>query len=244
MKTIMNYYIRAFHIAMTGELTKRAIAIANGTVTLDQFCALLAQDNGVLAGKESYIKGVILSIFDKIHEILMEGKIVNLDNLIRLTPTIRGEVDPDTGRPNANTTLGVAVCALKDMKLSIEDFTLECRDGTASEPVFLLIYAPGVTAAGRDKIYRNQVSQISGRNIYCDAAQGDTLTATYTLEGLERSVVLEPTEVSPYGMRFAFPEAFASLADGTEIEITLRTHMGVEESPFSVASRKVVLVSK
>lgn len=243
-KTQMKYVIRPMRNVMTGELSKRAYPIVNGAVGLDLLCVLLAQDKGVLAGKESYIKGFILSLFTKVKEILNEGKVVNIDNYLRLRPTIKGEVDSETGKPNENTILGTSVCALKGLKLSIGDFSLECLGGELAEPKIILIYAPSVEGNSRDQIVRGKVTHIQGRNLCYNAAQGDTLIASYTVEGIVHNETLEPTEVDCYGIRFAFPEAFSALSDNTEIEITLRTRLGVEDGPFSVASRKVVLVTK
>lgn len=228
--------------AQTGEKIKRSFPIANKNISLDEFCAIMAGDNGLMAGKTTQIKGTINSIFGAIYEQLLLGNSVTLDNLVRFRPTIRGPVDADTGRPNAETILGVSILALKKMQLKMDNFNLVCSEGNIVEPKITAVYACVLNAV-RDRIDRNKGFQLIGRNFYYDGAMGDTVVVSYTEEGLERILSITPASCTPGAMIFEFPEGMAAIADGTELTITLRTHMGVEDSAFSIASRKVVLAS-
>lgn len=240
-KVSLEYTIRNIHNVRTGEKTKRAFPITNGTITLDQFCSELAEDDGFMAGKKSYIKGFISNMFSKLYEELQHGNTVVLDDYIRFYPTFRGKVDAETGRPTAETTLAVRVRTSKGLQLDINAFTLVNREGTAAEPKLTAIYSQASMVA--DKVVRSKEFSILGRNLYYSAELQDTVTISYTEDGEAKSLTVVPSDVTSGYMRFEFPEALTNVADNTELEFTLRTRFGVEEAAFSVASRKAVLVS-
>lgn len=234
------YYINEIINVSTGEKTKRAFPLVNDVIAMDRFCDKMSGDYGRMAGKPSHVKGMICGMMDNILEELEQGNAVSLGEYLKFTPTLRGPVDPETGKPNENTTVGISITPLKKMKLSIENFTLVNRDGESVEPKFTAVYACSLNAA-KDVIVKGESFQILGRNIYFDAETGDTVTVGFAEGGEATSITVTPTECNPGAMKFAFPAALAEVADGTELEITLRTHRGVKDSAVSMTSRKAVL---
>lgn len=242
-KTLLYYFIRNMRSVMTGEKFKRAFPILNGKVTLDQICQLMVKESGMVDCKFEYLRAIIIALFTKILELLKEGKAVYIDEYVRIVPTIKGEVDAITGRPNENTTMGVAFSALKQMTLPISNFEMVCREGESAEPKIIDIRCVD-KGSEPNKIVRGKGLLMIGRNLCYTEENGDTMSASYMLEGIERTVALVPSSVNEVLFMFQSQEAFDTIPDGTELEITLRTHMDVAESAFSIASRKVVLVAK
>ncbi len=242
MSNILKYYIGSIGDAVTGEKTKRAFPIVNKTVTMDAFCNQLAGDDGLLMGCESQIKGFLASILVKIHEELKKGNAVSFGNYLRFTPTIRGKVDPDTGKPTSESKIGVAIQPLKNMQLKMDDFTLVDTSGESLTPKISFL-RPLATDAQVDQIVKGTGFTLVGKNLYYNAGMGDTITLSYINDGETVTLNLVPTFSSPEMMNFSFPEGLASVAADTEVELTLRTRSGVENGPFSSATRTVTLVN-
>lgn len=241
-KVQLTYGVRTVGNIITGETTRRAFPIANGSIGLDRFCKILSTDYGLMAGRESHIRGTITSILNAVLEEMKKGQTVTFDNYLRFRPSFRGPVDAETGKPSAETELCVTVQTLKRMKLEIGSFDLINRDKSAALPKITEIYAC-LLGAERDKIVRSKDFQLSGRNLYFDAAMGDTVTLSFKAEDDEmQSISATPTECNPASMRFTFPAALAEVEDGTPIEITLRTRMGVADGVLSSTSRTAILV--
>lgn len=243
VKTTLSYSVRNMGNIQTGEKVKRPVPISNDSIGLDRFSEEMAEDDGLMAGKATHIKGFISSMFVKVKDILRQGNTVTLDDYVRFTPTFRGPVDPDTGKPNNETVLSVAIRPLKKLKLDIKDFTLVNRAGESAIPKITSITA---NAEGDvlDKIIKGTTFTMNGRNLYYNADMGDTITISYTSDGESQSLTIIPNGGSNFVRTFSFPEGLSSLADNTELTITLRTRMGIEEGAFSSASRKAVLISR
>lgn len=241
-KTVLKYQIGVIGNAQTGEKSKRAFPIINKTVSMDQFCNQLATDDGLLIGCETQIKGFLTSVMVKIGEELKKGNAVSFGNYLRFTPTIRGKVDPDTGKPTSETKMGVAILALKNMQLNIEEFSLVDASGESLTPKisFLRSWASGAQV---DQFAKGSTFSLVGKNLFYSAEMGDSITLKYSEDGEEKTLSVTPTFGSTELMNFNFPTELESVADGTEIEITIRTRSGVEDGAFSSASRIVTLVS-
>ena len=240
-KTPITYLVQDTGAYVPGEKCKRAYLEPNGRVNLARFAQTMSGDHGRMAGRASHVKSTVISICEGIHDELMKGNAVTIDDYLRLTPTLRGKVDPETGRPTSESVLGVAVQVLRRMKLDIAEFDLVNGDRTASEPRFTELYTIGLSAV-RDQIVRGAAFHIGGRNLYFDVATGDTIVLSYTEEGETQSIALTPTACNPGLLMFAWPAALAEVAAGTEVTVTLRTRMGVKDGAFYTASRTATLV--
>ncbi len=241
-KTLLKYQIGIIGTTQAGEKSKRAFPIINQTVSMDQFCNQLAADDGLLIGCETQIKGFLTSVLVKINEELKKGNAVSFGNYLRFAPTIRGKVDPDSGKPTSETKMGVAVLPLKNMQLNIEEFSLVDASGESLTPKisFLRSWASGAQV---DQLAKGSTFSLVGKNLYYSAEMGDTIILKYSVDGEEKIIPVAPNFSSTELMNFAFPTELESVSEGTEIEITLRTRSGVEDGPFSSASRIVTLVN-
>lgn len=238
----VSYGIRKITNVVTGETGRRAFPISNGMVTLDRFCKILSEDYGLMAGRESHVKGTVVSIMEAIVEEMKKGNSVTIDNYLRFIPSFRGPVDPATGKPTDQTELCVAVQSLKKMKLDQKNFDFVIKDKSIVFPKMTEVYAC-ILGAERNKIVRGKDFQIGGKALYFDAAMGDTVSISYKSEEEEvQSIAITPTECTPINMRFAFPAALAEVDAETELEITLRTRSGVADGAFYIASTKAILI--
>ena len=241
-KVLLYYGIRNTGSLTTGEKTKRAYLEQKEIVNLMRLGKIMSGDHGRMAGREDHVRSSAVAICESIHDELAKGNTVLIDDYLRFTPTLRKKVDPETGRPTEESELGVAVQVLRKMKLDIKEFQLVDRDKDSVEPKFTEAYTVQLGAV-RDQIVRGKEFRLCGRNLYFDAAMGDTVTLSYVDEGEAQSFTITPTECDPSGLRFAFPAALAEVPDGTELEATLRTRMGVKDGVFSTTSRKIILVA-
>ena len=240
-KMPITYLVKEMGMRVPGEKVKRAYLEPNGRVNLARFSQTMSGDHGRMAGRASHVTSTVISICEGIHDELLKGNAVTIDDYLRLTPTLRGKVDPETGRPTSESVLGVAVQVLRKMKLDIADFDLVNGDKTVSEPRFTDLYTIGLSAV-RDRIVRGEPFHIGGRNLYFDAAMGDTIVLTFSEDGETQSISLTPTACNPGLLMFAWPAALAEVEAGTEVTITLRTRMGVKDGAFYTASRTGTLV--
>lgn len=241
-KTVLYYDIRESGALITGEKTKRAFLEQKEIVNLTRLGKIMSGDHGRMAGHEDHVRSSAVAICESIHDELAKGNTVLIDDYLRFIPTLRKKVDPETGRPTNESEIGVAVQVLRKMKPDIREFQLVNRDKAGPVPRITELYALKLGAV-RDRLVRGQAFRLCGRNLYFDAAMGDTVTLSYTNEGETQSFAVTPTECDPSGMNFAFPTALAEVPAETPVEITLRTSMGVKDGAFSTTSRKVALTA-
>lgn len=240
-KTPLKYTVHAVNNVRTGKKSNRAFVITNETISLDRFCRILSEDYGAMLGKELYIKGFISSIMEAILEQLKAGNVVSFDNYFRFSPSFKGGVDPDTGKPDENTALRIVVQPLKKMKLSIKDFSLVNQGKMPPEPKISFVYAIA------QKIKMNQIMHgvgfcVRGRNLTYHAELGDKVTLTYKVAGKTQSVEIVPKEKSLYDMEFDFPAALNDVPYGTKIEIAFHVCTDSQRGMYGSAHRKVTLV--
>lgn len=236
----ITYDTRKMMDIMTGEPVKRAFIHVNGTVNLANLSNIMSGDHGLMSGKSTHVTNTVISTLESVMEQLRNGNAVVLDNYLKFTPTLRGKVDPETGKPTSETRLCVTVRALDKMKLSLSDFNLIGMDPDVPQPKITCISA-WAKKYTKDVIVRNKDIMITGRNLDFDAAMGDTVTLAFKTEEEPTTLTLTPTDCTSGTLRFAFPSALGESPAGTEIEMTLRTRSGVENGAFNVTSRRAVL---
>lgn len=239
-KTPLTYSVREMGTRVPGEKTRRAFLDAKTTVNLERLAQTMSGDHGRMAGRATHVESTVISIFESIHDELLKGNSVTVDDFLKFTPTLRGKVDPETGRPTAESTLGVAVHILRRMRLDIEDFELVNSEKVVGEPRFTGVLI--AKSSTRDKIVRGSEFRVGGRYLHFDAEMGDTVVLSYVEDGETQSVSLTPSVWDSESMTFAWPAALAEVEADTEVEITLRTRAGVADGAFYSTSRKATII--
>lgn len=240
VKPSIVYDIREMNNIQTGEKSKRAFPRPNGVIGLTRLSTTMSSDYGRMSGKPSHVASTIVSIMESVLDELKLGNAVVLDKYLKFTPTFRGKVDPETGKPTQETELYVTIRPLEKMKLECSSFNLVSSAQEVPQPKITNITAWALNAA-KDVIVRNMKFKLSGRNLYFDAAMGDTITLGITVDGEPTSLTLTPTDALSDTIIFEFPSMLAEAVAGSEIEIVLRTHSGVKDGALNVTSRKAVL---
>lgn len=236
----ITYDIRKMRDPRTGDPTKRPFVLSNETINLANLSNIMSGDHGLMSGKSTHVTNTVISTLESVMEQLRKGNAVVLDNYLKFTPTLRGKVDPETGKPTSETQLCVTVRALDKMKLSLSDFNLVGTAPDVPQPKITCISA-WAKKYTKDVIVRNKDIMITERNLDFDADMGDTVTLAFKTEEEPTTLTLTPTDCTSGTLRFAFPSALGESPAGTEIEMTLRTRSGVENGAFNVTSRKAVL---
>ena len=239
----LNYQMRSFNNITTNQVEQHAEPVATGVMNLDALCNMIAEDGGYLRGKASYVRSTAIALLEAIQKALCEGKTVILDDYLRLKGSF-ANLDPETRRPVKDTLYRIRVSPLKNFQFRVEKlFRLTCVEGSVPAPAIVNVTI--CTLGGtKDVIHKGKDIRISGRNLYFDAAMGDTLTVSYEEEGENQSIALTPTEVDETCMRIAFPAALSEVPAGTVLTFTLTTRRGVENGVVFSAPRKATLADK
>lgn len=241
-KTLMNYNRTTCNDVRTGAKTLRPRLCSNGTVTSKVLSGSISADYGLRAGKPSHVLENITMTFEGITEWLRKGYRVNIESFGTFSLSARGPVDPDTGKPTAETKIRVIFTPQEYMTFDTDSFELSDNAGSEGNPWISSVRATQLKAES-GRIVRDVDTRLSGSNLYFDAAQGDKLTISYVDEGEAQSISITPDEVDSSSVRFKFPVALKEVPAGTALTVTLETHMGEgADAAIRRCSRKAVLV--
>ena len=241
-KTKLFYRMQDFYSIETNGKYKRAVPATTGTVYLEDVCEYTAADGTYGAIRPSLIRNIVLGLMANVRKLICEGKTVVIDDYFRGRGYFSGAMDPVTGKPTKDTVFRVRMTPLKKMLVPVSEFELECLDTEVPNPVITSITSTGLRVT-KDVLVRGKDGCIAGRNLYFDAAQGDTLTVSYVEEGETQSVAITPSDLDSVCFRFKWPAALAEVPDGTELTFRLSTRCGVAGGALITAERKVVLAA-
>lgn len=241
-KPVLPYRMRNFHSIETNEKYRRADPVSTGTEDMNSTCAAAAADGTYGAIRPSLVKNVVLGVLAKVEEFVRAGKTVVFGDYFRCKGCFSGGMDPVTGRPTKDTVYRVRMTPLKKMIIPVSEFELECVESEIPLPSIISITSTGLKAT-KDALVRGKDGCIAGRNLYFDAAQGDTLTVSYVEDGETQTVSITPTDLDSVCFRFKWPAALAEVPDGTELKFRLSTRCGIAGGAFALADRTAVLVA-
>lgn len=243
-KVDLGYTKKSYVNLVTKTPFERAEPVPTGVADVTALSQMIAEDGGYLRGKQTYIKSCIYAVLAGIDKAIRDGKTVVLDGYFKLRGTFVN-LDPETGKPTRETVYKVRALPLDRMQFKASTaFNLSYVGSTTPSPDITDIRVCGAMDSKKDVLVQGKDIRLSGRNLYFNAAQGDTLTLSFAEEGEERSISVTPTEVEPTCMKIPFPATLAEVEAGTIINFTLSTRRGVENGSFKTDSRKATLAAK
>lgn len=234
------YTVRETNNVRTGKKCRRAFTQVKQTTTLSRLSQNMANDRGLMAGKPSFVRSFLIAAMDSIVDELKQGHAVTIDNYLRLTPTFRGSVDPDTGNPTNKTEVAIAVQTLQKLKFPIRDFNLVNCGTEVKVPKISCLWSCNIRAP-KDTLIRGRRFSINGSDLYYDDAMGDTITLGYLQDGTRHEIAIVPTDCASNAFLFDFPPELENAANGTAVEIVLTTRCGVEDGIISTVCHTVTL---
>lgn len=241
-KSPLSYTLRTFTNMETNQPYRRAVPIATGVETLNSLCAAVVEDGTYGAAKLTLLRNHVMAILEKARSAIKSGKTVILDDYLRLKGTFVNDIDPVTGKPGKDTVYRVRATSLRKLQFPVSDFELTNVESDGSLPAITSVLNIGLTAK-KDVLIRGKDIILAGRNLYFDAAQGDTLMVSFLEDGERQSISLSPSEIAPAMIRVPWPAALAEVESGTEVSFTLSTRRGKENGVFTPISRKATLVT-
>lgn len=243
-KVDLGYTRKSYVNLVTKTPFERADPVSTGVADIDALSQMIAEDGGYLRGKQTYIKSCIYAVLAGIDKAIRDGKTVVLDGYFKFNGTFVN-LDPETGKPTRETIYKVRALTLDKMQFKASTaFNLSYVGSTTPSPAITDIRVCGALDSKKDTIVQGKDIRLSGRNLYFNAAQGDTLTLSFTDEGEEQSITVTPTEIETTCMKIPFPAALAEVEAGTVVNFTLATRRGVENGPFKSGSRKATLATE
>ena len=223
----------------TGDPILRPQIAERETYKTDQVVEY-ALNAGYVRGQFHDMRGALNGFIEAIQQLGKDGKSVNLNDWLRVHGELTGTVD-ETRRLSAKNGYRVNITALKELKRSVDEFNWMNVDSTEIIVKVDTLMYNGSPSDGR--IMKTKSIIVTGKNLAFDAASGDRVTLTWT-EGEEtKTVTIEPTESDYSHMEFAWPAELDSVADGTEITFSFRTHGGVEDGEVQLNSKTATVVA-
>lgn len=222
----------------THETYMRPVITGRETYYTDQVVAY-ALKAGYVRGQFEDMKGALNGFIEAIKQLGLEGKAVSLGNWLRVHAELTGALDESLQLTDANE-LHVAITALMDLKANIASFSWTNIDDTGIIPKIDTILSPG----GKPwEVVKTKGILVTGRNLFFDAAKGDTATISWGEGASAQSITVTPTESDYSHMLFAWPTALAEVEAGTKLTFSFRTCAGVEDGSVYQMTKVVTLVA-
>lgn len=164
---------------------------------------------------------------------------MNLNNWLRVHAELTGQVGESRQLSDANE-LHVVITALQDLKSDWTKFSWTNVEDSGVIPKVEMILSPG----GKPwEAVKTRGILVTGRNLFFDAAKGDTATISWGERASAQSITVAPTESDYSHMLFAWPTALAEVEAGTKLTFSFRTCAGIEGGAVYQVTKVVTLVA-
>ena len=223
IKPPMKYRVVQGRNPRTGGTIPRPLIVERETYYIDQFVQY-ALNTGYVRGQFHDMRGALNGFIQAMQQLGKEGKAVNLGNWLRIHAELTGTVGENRQLTERNEKR-VNITALQDLKSDVSNFSWTNVDDTGIIPKVDTILSPG----GRPwEIIKSSGILVTGKNLYFDAAHGDSATISYGDGDAAVTINITPTESDYSHMLFAWPAELESVAAGTKLTFSFRTCAGVE----------------
>mgnify|MGYP003319785675 CR=1 FL=1 len=237
-KPKLKFRVVAGHNPKTHEALLRPQIAERETYYMDQLVEY-ALNAGYVRGQFHDMRGALNGFVEAMQQLGKDGKAVNLNDWLRIHGELTGQVDETRQLTDANE-YKVRITALKELKRKATDFSWTNVDDTGVVPKIDTITYDG--CPDNWKIQKSAGFTATGRNLIFSADLGDTVKATWTESGVEKTATLTPSGSGYSFIKFNAVTAFASVPDGTEITLVFTLHGGVEGGPAYGPKKNVTLV--
>lgn len=207
----------------TGGTVQRPLIVERETYYLDQVVQY-ALNAGYVRGQFHDMRGALNGFIQAMQQLGKDGKAVNLNNWLRIHAELTGTVGESRQLSDRNE-MRVNITALQDLKSDWTQFSWTNVDNTGAMPKIDTILSPG----GKPwEIVKSKGILVTGRNLYFDAAKGDTASISYGEGDAAVTLAITPTESDYSHMLFGWPAELEEVAAGTKLTLSFRTCAGVE----------------
>lgn len=219
-KVKMTYKVNKGRNPQTGATILVPRVSRKPKMTLKQLVAF-AKSAGFVRGQQKDLEGLINGFIEAMRDRAEAGYTVNVNDWFIITGDLAGQVGEDRQLTSANS-YHVNIRTSKALKVGIENFSWTREDGVALMCIESLTSpngTKGVVAVGKDIV-------ANGRNIFFDAANGDTASIVFIDDatGEPTEVAVTPSELSETYLRFAaVPELEDARAD-SEVVLHVNAH--------------------
>ena len=222
-KPSMKYRVVQGRNPRTGGTIQRPQIVDRETYYLDQVVEY-ALNAGYVRGQFHDMRGALNGFIEAIQQLGRDGKAVNLNNWLRVHAELTGQVGESRQLSSANE-LHVVITALQDLKSDWTKFSWTNVEDSGVIPKIDTILSPG----GKPwEIVKTKGILVTGRNLYFDAAKGDTASISYGEGDAAVTLAITPTEIDYSHMLFGWPAELEEVAAGTKLTLSFRTCAGVE----------------
>lgn len=183
MKADMQFKTQPIRNLKTGlvDTRKRKARLANvKSYNLDALVEFSLDNNYIEGAKYELAKGIVKGVIEAERALVKMGNAVSIDGWVKLEPRLKGSVDAKKRQITSDNQIIVGVTALKEMKLSLGDFSFRCIDDDlkddATGPVIEYAYSAG-HEDDRTHIHYDEANTlyIVGRNL-----SGAAVKVSYT----------------------------------------------------------------
>jgi hypothetical protein len=163
------------------DTEKRTPRLANvKCYNLDALVEFSLDNNYIEGAKYELAKGIVKGVIEAERALVKMGNAVSIDGWVKLEPRLKGSVDAKKRTITAENQIIVGVTALKEMKLSINDFSFTCIDDDLKPketgPVIKYAYSAG-HEDDRDSIFYDEANTL---HIVGERLSGAAVKVTYT----------------------------------------------------------------
>ena len=237
-KPQMKFRVVQGHNPRTGGTIQRPQIVDRETYYMNQVVDF-AKNAGYIRGQLEDLKGNANGLIEAVKKLGQMGKAVNLNNWLRIHAELTGTVGESRQLTDENE-LRVRITTLSDLKANVSDFSWQNVEDSGVIPKVEMILSPG----GKPwEAVKTRGILVTGRNLYFDAAKGDTATISWGEGTSAQSITVTPTESDYSHMLFAWPTALADVEAGTKLTFSFRTCAGVEGGSVYQITKIVTLVA-
>lgn len=202
-------------------------------------------DNGYIQGGQFYANyGIVNGFLEGIQRLGLDGRVVLLNNWLRIYPVLRGVCDPVTRQMGANNEIHVCCQAQKDLRVKANQFNWLCVDDNAERAVVQHLQAVGWK--NDREIHSAAKIAVGGSRIAYGA--GDKILSDWDTISEEGEVTHHSVEVVPESSGFSamvlpYPTGLSSAPVGTEVTFTFYLYQGQPDAGVIPAVSKATVVS-
>ena len=237
-KPSMKYRVVQGRNPRTGGTIQRPQIVDRETYHLDQVVEY-ALNAGYVRGQFHDMRGALNGFIEAIQQLGRDGKAVNLNNWLRVHAELTGQVGESRQLSSANE-LHVVITALQDLKSDWTKFSWTNVEDSGVIPKIDTILSPG----GKPwEVVKTRGILVTGRNLYFDAAKGDTATISWGEGASAQTINVTPTENDYSHLLFAWPTALADVDAGTKLTFSFRTCAGIEGGAVYPMTKQATLVA-
>ena len=238
-KTTLKYrVVQTYNPATKAKDARRPVLVDVATMSLGAVVDF-ALENGYMRGQTEVEKGNAQGFLEAIKVLAGMGYTVNINDWFRVKGYLTGTVG-ETGALTSANEYKVRIIALQELKQDKSGFSFT-QEGDGAKVSISSVATVGSTSAGTWVKNKNVIA--TGSNLVFNKDIGDTVTATFEVEGEERTVDLTVNSSQYNSMELAWHEDLFYVAAGDPVEVTFTLHGGDASVNPKTITKKVTIAA-